>query len=529
MRGIVRKIGFSKTACIGAIFCVATAITLPAQTYTKLFSFGGPNGIGPVAPLIQGTDGNFYGTTEDGGANSAGAVFRITADGKLTTLYSFCSEEFCDDGSNPLAALVQAPNGSLYGTTALGGKGATSDACNGLSCGVVFEISSTGTFKVLYNFCSQTNSNGSCTDGAAPNASLVLGTNGNLYGTTALGGTGYNDNCGGFYDDCGTVFEITTAGKFTSLYSFCTQQNCPDGYFPRANLVLAANGNFYGTTESGGAIGDCGFGVGCGTVFEITPAGTLTTLHSFCLQNGCPDGSEPWAALIEGADGNLYGTNESGGAHNDGTVFQITTSGQLTTLFSFDGVDGSEPQGALVQGNDGNFYGTTQIGGTQSTKSHDCLGTTCGTIFELTPGDQLTTLYDFCSAAKCSDGTIPLTALVQGTDGTFYGTASEGGDNACSGLYIYTGCGTIFSLSTGLTPFVAANPNFGSAGQAINILGNNLTATTSVTFNGSAAKFKVISSTYIKAEVPTGATTGTIQVTTPSGTLSSNVAFQVLP
>jgi uncharacterized repeat protein (TIGR03803 family) len=183
-----------------------------------------------------------------------------------------------------------------------------------------------------------------------------------------------------------------------------------------------------------------------------------------------------------------------------------------------------------VEGTDGNLYGTTEFGGTNSGYTlYDCNEGTCGTVYQITPAGVLTTLYDFCSAVKCTDGTVPIAGLIQGTNGTFYGTTSEAGDNACSGNYSHAGCGTVFSLSAGLSSFVEAQFNFAKPGQVVTILGNDLAGTTSVTFNGISATFKVMSNTYLKAQVPTGATTGTIQVTTPTGTLNSNVAFQVLP
>jgi len=189
----------------------------------------------------------------------------------------------------------------------------------------------------------------------------------------------------------------------------------------------------------------------------------------------------------------------------------------LETLYTFctqaNCPDGAGPFATLVQGSDGNFYGTTIGGG---------IGGNGGTIFRITPDGTLTTLYTFCKQGyPCPDGDGPDTPLVQGTDGIFYGGTSQGG-RLCQ-------CGVIFSENMGLSPFVEAQPAFGAAGRVIQILGNNLTGTTSVAFNGTSATFKLISSTYIKAEVPSGATSGTIVVTTPSGTLNSNVPFQVVP
>jgi uncharacterized repeat protein (TIGR03803 family) len=166
---------------------------------------------------------------------------------------------------------------------------------------------------------------------------------------------------------------------------------------------------------------------------------------------------------------------------------------------------------------DGNFYGTAAAGGSNG----------FGTIFELTSGGAFNSLYSFfCTAASCSDGAIPYAGLLQGTNGTFYGTTSDGGDYRTSHNL---GDGVAYSWSMGLGPFAEAQFNFGKTGQTVTILGNRLAGATSVTFNGVSANFKVISNTYLKAQIPTGATTGTIQVTTPNGTLNSNVTFQVLP
>jgi uncharacterized repeat protein (TIGR03803 family) len=238
----------------------------------------------------------------------------------------------------------------------------------------------------------------------------------------------------------GTVFKVTPDGTLTTLYTFCTTASCLDGHLP-SGLVEGPDGNFYGTTQEGGANNQ-------GTVFQVTPTGTLTTLYSFCTLANCSDGSGPIAGLVFGSDGNLYGTTPAGGANDAqpcgstgcGTAFKITTTGALTTLYSFcsqtNCADGLEPSAALVQGSDGNFYGTTLIGGTGPTGG--------GTVFRLTPTGTLTTLYAFCSLAKCADGFSPSGTLVQGTDGDFYGTTSGGGTGDTGSN---TG-GTFFSITT---------------------------------------------------------------------------------
>jgi uncharacterized repeat protein (TIGR03803 family) len=472
----------------GVLFLLgaATAIDLPAQTFTTLFSFDNTHGANPEAGLVQALNGNFYGTTYNGGVRGYGTVFQITPSGTLTMLHSFCPQTKCKDGVNPVGGLVQTTNGDFYGTTNGGGA-------NG-SYGTVFQITPSGTLTTLYSFCAQSG----CTDGEYPYAGLIQAANGNFYGTTAGGGV---------HGDNGTVFQITPSGTLTTLYSFCARPNCADGQLPKAGLVQATNGNFYGTTKNGGANGDSG------SVFEITPSGTLTTLYSFCAVINCTAGAgaNPYAGLVEAANGDFYGTTAGGGVQSDyGTVFQITPSGTLTTLLSFDGTDGAYPYAGLVQATDGNFYGTTQFGGANAK----------GTVFQITPSGTLTTLYSFCAQTGCTDGEGPNAVLIQATDGDFYGTTEYGGTN---------NAGVVFSLSVGLGPFIETTTTAGQAGAAVEILGTDLTGATSVAFNGTAAVFKVAASSLIKTIVPAGATSGTVQVVTPGGTLSSSQPFQVLP
>jgi uncharacterized repeat protein (TIGR03803 family) len=248
----------------------------------------------------------------------------------------------------------------------------------------------------------------------------------------------------------------------------------------------------------------------------------VTPLHAFASTEGTyPNG------VIEGTDGNLYGTTRVGGTAGNGTVFQFTTGGELNVLHTFcepsSCTDGAIPWSGVVEGSDGNFYGTTNDGGT-GTNCPGLGGIPCGTLFKITSTGEFTTLYNFCSLSDCTDGGVPVAALIQGTDGAFYGTTTEGANTSC-----FDGCGTVFRLSVGLGPFVQANPDFGKVGITVYILGNDLTGTTSVTFNGAAATFTVLSGTALRATVPSGATTGTIEVTAPSGTLNTTVAFQVLP
>jgi len=506
------KLSFWRTISLVCIFCALEVVSSPAQTFTTLYSFsGGVDGYVPDGTLVQATDGNFYGVTGWGGAYchdtgelGCGTIFSITPQGQLTTLHSFDNT----DGASPSAGLVQAADGSFYGTTYFGGAN---------SAGTVFNMTPGGTLTTLYSFGSVSN------DGGFPQAPLVQASDGNFYGTASQGGL-YGAG------DAGTVFKITPDGTLTNLYNFCSPTNCANGNMPAAGLVQASDGNFYGTTSGGGNGGNYFLGGprdnycwgDCGTVFKITPDGELTTLYNFCSQIDCPDGEFPYAGLVQASDGNFYGTTTHGGTSANcfgiggcGTVFKITPGGTLTTLYSFGSTDGALPEGNLVQATDGNFYGTTLMGGAGPCASGGGWLQGCGTVFEITPAGTLTTLHSFegNDIDDCYPG-----GLIQATDGNFYGTTSGGEVDA----------GTVFRLGVGLSPFVKTSPTSGGAGTPVTITGNNLTGSTSVTFNGTAAAFTVVSDTAINTTVPSGATTGQLQVTTPSGTLTSNVNFQVM-
>ena len=383
MRRNVNAFGKLNWGKVGrAVFALcATAMALPAQTFTTLFSFDGTQGAQPAATLLQATDGKLYGTTIWGGWTGAniGTVFNSGQSGTLTTLYSFCAQVDCPDGSQPSATLVQAPDGEFYGTTASGG--ATGQ-------GTVFKITAAGTLTTLYSFCSRHGY--ACLDGANPSG-LIQAENGDLYGTTAVGGA----------HGVGTISKITPDGALTSLYNFCSKPACADGRNPYTGLTQAVDGNFYGTTN-GDANSD-------GTIFRFTPGGTLTTLHTF---NG-KDGAAP-NALLQATDGSLFGTTKGGGNTDNGTVFTISPNGALATLHSFCAEDqascrdGRNPTG-LMQATDGNFYGTAFAGGAEG----------YGTIFKITAAGTLTTLHSFCSQSGCPDGENPAAGLVQGTDGDF--------------------------------------------------------------------------------------------------------------
>jgi uncharacterized repeat protein (TIGR03803 family) len=488
------ELSFFGRVCFVFAFCALTAIASPSQTFTTLAS-AGEKDASLNGPLVQGIDGNFYGTSQSGGHGvygGVGTVFKTTPAGKVTPIYAFSGP----DGDNPNAALVLGTDGNFYGTTLE--EGSNGD-------GTVFKITPAGTLTTLYSF--------SGPDGYFPTVLVQSATDGNFYGITIWGGPSANctDRPG-----CGTVFKLTPEGALTTLHSF----DGNDGAYPNA-LVQGTDGNFYGTTFYGGANSlpactDNESEAACGTVFKITPGGTLTTLHSFDLK----DGALP-TTLIQASDGDFYGTTAFGGhvacpqdQYGCGTIFKITAGGTLTTLHRFTGADGFNGSG-LLQAMDGNFYGTTAKGGANTSGCFDG----CGTIFKVTPTGTLSTLYSFCAQTNCPDGSGPQ-GLLQGTNGIFYGTTPFGGAGAL---------GAVYSLSTGLSAFVDTVPAAGQVGAGIIILGNNLTGTTSVTFNGAAATFTVLSSAEITAVVPTGATSGTVEVTTPKKTLKSSIQFRVTP
>jgi uncharacterized repeat protein (TIGR03803 family) len=251
---------------------------------------------------VQGSDGNFYGTAGGGanycGLNQCGVVYKITPDGTYTTVHSFDGS----DGDVPIGGLVQGSDGNFYGTT---------NAAGAYGDGTVYKMTPAGVVTTLYSFCSLED----CADGSSPWDTLVQGTDGNFYGTTFYGGApyycGYNGPPG-----CGTVFKITASGVLTTLHSFCVSgPPCTDGHGLQAGLVQATNGNFYGGTGGGGGSS----GQGSGTLFEITPTGTLSTLHVFDYA----DGAGVVAGLVQGTDGNFYGSTVEGGAYGVGTIFRL--------------------------------------------------------------------------------------------------------------------------------------------------------------------------------------------------------------
>jgi len=481
------------TAVVLTLICALLTIPASAQTFTSLGSLDYTFGRNPQqASIVQGVDGNFYGAANSGGTFGEGDIFKVTPDGTLSEVYAFCTTlGNCTDGRFPSGLAVGA-DGNFYGITGSGGA---------RDFGSLFKLTPDGTLTTVYSFCP----NPGCFQGQVPTGALALGTDGNFYGTTQIGG----------FPGHGIVFKITPTGTLTTLHVFCKLQNCPDGANPAAGLVLARDGTFYGTTTHGGANGQ-------GTIFRIGPTGNFTTLHSFCTQTNCTDGQFPNGPLVVTFDGNIFGAAGGGGTGSlngspAGLIYELTAGGTYSTIYNFcvqtncqDGIDTQD----ITLGADGRLYGVTQSGGF----------TNNGTIFRLTMTGVLTRLHSF----RNTDGRIPQSAVVESTDGSFYGTTNIGGvydKKNCQ----QQGCGTVYRMApVGSKPFVKTVTPGGHVADSVIILGNNLTGTTSVSFHGTAASFTVVSATEITATVPSGATTGTIQVATPSGTLNSNVVYRVL-
>ena len=461
-----------------------SAVRSSAQTvFTSLHSFAGTAASDGASPgygaLVQGSDGNLYGTTTQGGLNCSffgllgcGEVFQITSSGTIKGIYQFCMMTGCADGNDPYGGLALDTDGSLHGMTDLGGT-------DGI--GAVFLITSDGTFSTQYSFDNSL--------GSEPLDTLVRASDGSFfYGFTQTGGpTGY-----------GAIFKINaTVASLVQTFNGTNGTGDATG-----GLVQGTDGNFYGVSPNGNG--------SQGTVFMLDSTGAINVLHTF---TGNPDGIGPTGTLVEDAHGNFYGTTRSGGLNDQGTVFIIrpgTKPPMYKIIYNFcmlsGCADGFDPVAGLIQGTDGKFYGTTLGGGT---------GSSPGTVFQITSAGVLTTLHSFNGL---SDGTEPFAGLVQHTNGTFYGTTNAGGTNAL---------GTVFSVSVGLRPFVRTLPSSGTVGTQVIILGTNLGKTPAVKFNRTPAVIQSNSNTEIITSVPVGATSGFVTVTTGTRSLKSNVTFQV--
>jgi uncharacterized repeat protein (TIGR03803 family) len=366
-----------------------------ASGLTTLYSFCADfqkptciDGATPASRLLQVGDA-LYGTTYAGGSGRFGTLFRISTSGRFTSVYSFCQKTSCSDGSGPGNYLTPGPHGDVYGVTVAGGKA---------DGGTIFKQSQ-GKLSIIYRFCP----NAGCADGVQP-VSVVFDSGGILFGTTSAGGS----------HGAGVAFTVDSGSALHVLHNFCSAANCADGIQPGA-LILGKDGNFYGVTSAGGKNQ-------AGTVFRMTPAGDVTTLHDFCSEKACADGEQPTTTLALGKDGNFYGSTGGGGANSAGTIFRITPAGVWDTLHAFCGnaycYDGSGPANGLTLAKDGSFYGATSAGG----RFYH------GLVFHLTTAGDYSAVYDFCAARGCFDGAAPYVAPTLTENGFLYGVTSSGGD-----------------------------------------------------------------------------------------------------
>src|SRR5580704_11110037 len=371
---------------IGSVALILIVASLAqSQTFSVLYSFGdSPDGINPQAALIPDGQGGAYGTTFYGGAHGYGALFRLDHTGKESIVYSFAGPP---DGGNPAGNLVRDAAGNIYGATVWGGVS---------NSGAVFKVDATGQESVLYSF------KGGTTDGANPEGGVIEDSAGNLYGTTAAGGS--MAGCANY--GCGIVFEIDPSGNETMLYSFSgdTQYGVIDGANSWSTLLRDAAGNLYGATSLGGA-------AGFGTVFEVDNTGKETLIHSFLG----PEGAYPYAGLVGDAAHNLYSTAYEGGTSHVGTIFKMAKGGAVTVLHNFGGgSDGAFPSAGVVRDAAGNLYGVTTQGGPVNV----------GTVFKLDTSGNETVLHSFTGG---NQGMAPEAGLILDKAGNIYGTTYDGG------------------------------------------------------------------------------------------------------
>ena len=331
-------------------------------TYTILYRFtGGSDGGEPVSAVTRDDAGNLFGTTQ-GGNGSPSVIYEIPSAGGEKVLFTF-GDAFSVDGADANSAPVLDANGNLFGNTEYGGD--SSCGFNGNGCGVVYEVQADGTFVLLYTFTS-------LEQGIQPIGSPVIDSQGNIFGTTQWGGDLNCEHTVG----CGTVYELDHTGKYKVLYEFTGQS---DGSYPGC-VIDDGNGDLVGVTGAGGDL-SCDPPFGCGTIFRIDKAGTLTTLYEF---TPFTENNNGHSCLVHDSKGNLYGTNSSGGAHNSGYLAVFTTKGDYDVLYNFP-IENS-PQGGVplgvVLGPGGTFYGANALGGDLECGVEN---SGCGTVFELTP------------------------------------------------------------------------------------------------------------------------------------------------
>lgn len=476
------------TALFLAVFAGAVAgAGIPAQaqiTPTTVLALPGSTGqpVSPAGPsLTQGRDGDLYITSQDGGPSAQSMLFSLTPAGVLAPVYS---------PGGLLFGATLGTDGNFYGGNYNGGT-------NGF--GTLYKVTPTGTGTVFYNFLFSSGP-------ADPYAPPIEAANGVFYGTTPE-----IEERDGYFPES-VAYSVTSKGVFKILHTFTGS----DGQNIYAGLVQGTDGNFYGCSAAGGTSSGSD-----GVIFKMTSAGKVTVLHNF---DGT-DGSGCSYALVQASDGNFYGT-AGGGSTGLGVVFKIAPGGTYSVIHNFEGTtDGSYPQSSLIQATDGNLYGVT---GSQGQGDN-------GTIYKVTTGGTVTTLYSFTGG---TDGGIPQSALLQHTNGLLYGDTFTGGDLNCFTTIFYggqpvivAGCGVVFSVDIGAEPFVKLMTTSGhELTSAVEILGQGFSSSSLVEFGGVAAtKVTLTGTTYMSATVPAGALTGAVTVTTGATKLTSPQTFKVLP
>lgn len=346
-----------------------------AQTFTVLYNFtGGSDGGDPVAGVIQDPDGNLYGTTYSGGVYRAGVAYEIDTAGTETVLHSFSGP----DGDLPITPLLRDSAGNLYGTAFDGGSG---------DCGTVFKIDTAGKFTVLHTFVGGS-------DGCYPEQGLVMGKSGIFFGTTRLAGHTRRGTAGR-----GTIFKVDSAGNFTVLYTFVQS---PDGGRPSdGHLMRDKSGNLYGVAAGGTRHNN-------GVLYKLTESGTFFLLHSF--KGGTEDGCTPLGSVEQDQAGNLYGTTAACGSDGFGTIWKVSKKGKETILHNFAGgtADGCNPPGGVISDSNGNLYGA----------AIKCGAYGYGALYELNASGTFTLLHSFDDP----DGTSPNGEVLRTTNGTLFGT-----------------------------------------------------------------------------------------------------------
>ena len=480
----------------------------PNGTFNTLYSFSpflaeGQNidGAFSHAGLVLGSNGVLFGTTTEGGSGNVGTVFKITPTGAFTVLHTFTG---ATDGSSPDAALALGTDGNFYGTTSQGGAG---------GFGTVFKMTSAGALTTLYSFKDTT-------DGAVPKASLVQGPDGNFYGTTS---GDYDPNRG---HDYGTVFKITPTGILTTLHAFSALNGAlanSDGAVPTAGVVVGRDGNYYGTASQGGAGGQ-------GTIFRLTPSWVFTTLHSFTTVNDLgenSDGASPQAPLLLASDGNFYGTTNQGGQGSVGTLFRITSSGALTSLNSFLN-DGDGPVSGVIQGADGNLYGTTPLGGASGggTVFEYILPATV-TAFSPAGGPVGTTVTitgtDFTGASAVAFHGTPAATFTVVSANKITAVVPVG---ATTGTISVTTPGGVGVSATAFTVIKLQSLAFSPATVAPGATAIGRVTLSSAAPNGGAAIVVSVNGfAYTSFAIPVGQTTGSFTATPATGSSAGNYVF----